>query len=125
MSEGWLRYFGDGKIEAFSAGTHPCFVNPLAIQVMKEAGVDISSHRSKSVNEFVDKKLDYVITVCDSAREACPHLPGAHTMIHIPFEDPSFTEGTIEERLTEFRRVRDSIKEEMKGFAKSLMTSND
>ena len=121
MAEGWLRYFGDGKIEAMSAGTHPCFVHPLAIQVMKEAGVDISPHRSKSVNEFVGKELDYVITVCDNAREECPYLPGTHTTIHMPFEDPSFADGTPEERLNEFRRVRDIIKEEMKGFAASLV----
>lgn len=122
MAEGWLRHFGDGKVDVSSAGTHPCFVHPLAIQVMKEEGVDISSHRSKSVNEFADEKLDYVITVCDSAREACPYIPGAHTMVHIPFEDPSFAPGTTEERLNEFRRVRDIIRDEMKGFARSLLT---
>ncbi len=121
MAEGWLRHFGGGKIEAMSAGTILGFVNPLAIQVMKEAGVDISSHRSKSVNEFVGERLDYVITVCDDAREACPFIPGNHITIHMPFEDPSFFEGTAEERLNEFRRVRDIIKAEMKGFATRVL----
>lgn len=121
MAEGWLRHFGEGKIEVMSAGTIPGFVNPLAIQVMKEAGVDISTHRSKSVNEFVGKQLDYVITVCNDAREACPFIPGNHTTIHLPFEDPSFTKGTTEERLREFRRVRDIIKAEMKGFAARVL----
>jgi|GEM_PF-81184 len=120
MAEGWLRHFGEGKIEAFSAGTHPCFVHPLAIQVMQEVGVDISSHRSKSVNEFIGKELDYVVTVCDNAREECPYLPGIHTTIHMPFEDPSFAPGTTEERLNEFRQVRDIIKEEIRGIAAQM-----
>ncbi len=124
MAEGWLRHFGEGRIEAMSAGTLPCFVNPLAIQVMKEADVDISSHRSKSVSEFVGKQLDYVITVCYDAREACPFIPGNHITIHMPFEDPSFFEGTNEERLNEFRRVRDIIKAEMKGFAMRVLKVN-
>jgi arsenate reductase (thioredoxin) len=125
MSEGWLRHFGKGDIEVFSAGTRPSFVNPVAIEVMKEAGVDIASHRSKSVDEFVGKELDYVITVCDNAREECPYLPGNHTTIHMPFEDPSFVEGTTEERLHEFRRVRDSIRDEMRSFARAIQKVTD
>lgn len=121
ISEGWLRYFGNGNIEVFSAGTKPGFVHPLAIQTMKEAGVDISSHHSKSVSEFVGEQFDYVVTVCDNARDECPYLPGSHMSIHMPFEDPSFAAGTTEERLTEFRRVRDVIKGEMKGFAEAVL----
>jgi arsenate reductase len=121
MSEGWLRHFGKDNVEVFSAGTRPSFVNPVAIEVMKEAGVDISSHHSKSVDEFVGKELDYVVTVCDNAREECPYLPGSHTTIHMPFEDPSFVEGSTEERLKEFRRVRDIIRDEMKGFAERII----
>lgn len=120
MAEGWLRHFGGSEIEVYSAGTRPSFVHPLAIQVMKEEGVDISSHRSKSVDEFVGKELDVVVTVCDDAREECPYLPGTHAMVHIPFEDPARASGTLDERLVVFRRVRDQIKEEMRGFADSL-----
>lgn len=125
MSEGWLRHFGGGELEVFSAGTRPCFVHPLAIQAMKEAGVDISSHRSKSVNEFVNEEFDYVITVCDNAREECPYLPGAHVMIHKPFEDPSFVDGTEDERLDAFRRVRDIIRGDMKGFAEAIAKADN
>lgn len=125
MSEGWLRHFADGKIEVFSAGTRPSFVHPIAIQVMKEAGVDLSTHRSKSVNEFVGAEFDYVLTVCDNAREECPYLPGAHVKIHKPFDDPSFFEGNEHERLNEFRRVRDIIRDEMKGFAETLTAAGN
>lgn len=120
MAEGWLRHFGGGQLEVFSAGTRPSFVHPLAIHVMNEAGVDISTHRSKSVEEFVGASLDYVVTVCDHAREECPYLPGTHVTLHIPFEDPAGATGTLDERLVVFRRVRDTIKEEMRGLAESL-----
>ncbi len=121
MAEAWLRHFGGGKLEVFSAGTRPSFVHPLAIHVMNEVGIDISSHRSKSVDEFIGAELDYVVTVCDNAREECPYLPGAHVTLHIPFEDPAPATGPLDERLAVFRRVRDTIKEEMKGLAESLM----
>ena len=120
MAEGWLRHFGVGKLEVYSAGTRPCFVNPFAIAVMKEVGVDISSHRSKSVNELVEVQFDYVITVCNNAREECPYLPGANVLLHMPFDDPSFFDATEEEQLNEFRRVREVIRAEMEGFAESL-----
>jgi arsenate reductase len=120
MAEGWLRHFGGGALDVASAGTHPSFVHPLAIQVMNEAGIDISSHRSKSVEEFIGTPFDYIITVCDNAREECPYLPGSHVTIHIPFEDPATATGTLEQRLTVFRRVRDAIRDEMKGLAESL-----
>lgn len=120
MAEGWLRHFGGNEIEVHSAGTHPSFVHPLAIEVMKEAGVDISSHQSKSVEEFVGAPLDFVITVCDNAREECPYLPGSHATLHIPFEDPATATGTLHERLAAFRRVRDAIREEMQALAVRL-----
>ncbi|MFN0159501.1 MAG: arsenate reductase ArsC [Bacteroidota bacterium] len=116
MAEGWLRTHGKGIIEAFSAGTHPSIVHPLAIKVMGEAGVDISKQRSKSVEEFIGKTLDYVITVCDNARESCPVLPGRHMIMHLPFDDPAGFEGTEEQRLNEFRRVRNLIGNAMREF---------
>jgi arsenate reductase (thioredoxin) len=116
MAEGWLRMFGGRELEVFSAGTRPSFVHPLAVQVMKEVGIDLSSHRSKSVNEFIGKELDYVITVCDNAREECPVLPGRHKTLHIPFEDPVEFVGFKKARLARFRKVRDEIREELFHF---------
>ena len=121
MAEGWLRHFGQGKISAYSAGTHPAVVHPLAIQVMNETGVDISSHHSKSVDEFLNENLDYVVTVCDNAREECPFIPGTHVTMHMPFEDPSGYVGTNEERLTQFRKVRDQIAKSMEKLASSII----
>lgn len=111
MAEGMVNYFLKDSYEAFSAGTKPSIVNPLAIEVMKEIGIDISNHRSKSVLEFKGEKFDYVVTVCDSAKENCPFFPGAKEYIHESFEDPSSFEGSHEEKLNKFREVRDKIKE--------------
>jgi len=122
MAEGWLRHFGEGKIEAYSAGTRPGLsVQPLAIEVMNEKGVDISSHRPKSVDEFLNEDLDYVVTVCDNAREDCPVIAGQHTTMHMPFEDPSGFIGTNEERLVQFRKARDQIGTSMKRLASSIL----
>jgi arsenate reductase len=109
MGEGWLRHDLGDRIEVRSAGTRPSFVHPLAIRVMREAGVDISSHRSKSVEELKGLALDLVVTVCDSAREACPILPGARKTLHQAFEDPALA-GEGEKALPVFRRVRDEIR---------------
>jgi arsenate reductase (thioredoxin) len=125
MAEGWLRHFGNAELDVHSAGTRPCFVNPTAIQVMMESGIDISAHRSKSVDEYVSQSFDCVLTVCDNAREECPYLPGAHVLLHIPFDDPSFFEGTEEDRLNEFRRVRDIIRDEMRGFAERILKASN
>ncbi len=111
MAEAIVNYFLKDSYEAFSAGTKPTKVNPLAIEVMKEIGIDISNHRSKSVLEFKGEKFDYVVTVCDSAKENCPFFPGAKEYIHKSFEDPSSFEGSYEEKLNKFREVRDKIKE--------------
>jgi arsenate reductase (thioredoxin) len=111
MAEGWVRHDLGDRVEVFSAGTIPCLVHPMAIQVMKEAGVDLSGHRSKSVEEFLHQKFDMVITVCDSAREACPILPGAGKMVHEPIPDPvtyGFSGDYAEEK---FREVRDLVRE--------------
>jgi arsenate reductase len=111
MAEGWLRHDLGETVEAFSAGTHPCVVHPLAIRVMAEAGVDLSGHRSKSVAEFMGQPFDLVVTVCDSARQACPVFPGAGRVAHEPLPDPVIygTEGEL--ALSKFRESRDLIRE--------------
>ena len=109
MAEGLLRHEAGERFEVFSAGTHPSKVRPEAIAVMKEIGIDISGHRSKSVDEFAGPDLDMVITVCDNAKESCPVFPGPTERLHWPFEDPASVEGTEEQRRDAFRRVRDQI----------------
>ncbi|GAB4009399.1 arsenate reductase ArsC [Spirosoma migulaei] len=108
MAEGYLQYFAGSRAEVYSAGVAPHGVNPLAIQVMAEAGIDISHHTSNHADEYVHIPFDYVITVCDNAREQCPFFPSAGELIHHSFPDPGHTEG--EDDLTSFRRVRDLIK---------------
>ena len=109
IAEGWLRHDLGRSVEAFSAGTNPSFVHPRAIQVMAEAGVDVSGHTSKSVESLREVPFDLVVTVCDSAREACPVLPGAGRTVHCAFDDPAHA-GTGEDALPVFRRVRDEIR---------------
>lgn len=108
MGEGWVRHDLGDRVEVQSAGTRPSVVHPLAIRVMGEAGADISSHRSKSVEEMKGLAFDLVVTVCDSAREACPILPGARKTLHRAFDDPALAGGG-EDALPIFRRVRDEI----------------
>ena len=109
MAEALLRHEAGGRFEVFSAGTRPSRVRPEAIAVMAEIGLDISGHRSKSVDEFVGQDLDFVITVCDNAKETCPVFPAAVTRLHWPFEDPAAVEGSEEVRKASFRRIRDQI----------------
>ena len=109
MAEGLLRHEAGDRFEVHSAGTKPSMVRPEAIAVMKEVGIDISGHRSKSVDEFAGQDLDYVITVCDNARESCPLFPGNTARMHWPFQDPAAVQGSDEERRAEFRKVRDQI----------------
>jgi arsenate reductase (thioredoxin) len=109
MGEAWLRNLGGSHYEVVSAGIHPSQVHPLAIAVMDERGIDIRGHRSKSVNEFIDQKFDYVITVCDQAAEQCPIFPGAVTRIHWSFPDPAAVEGSQLEQMNAFREVRDAL----------------
>lgn len=111
MAEGLLLALYGDRFEAYSAGTQPSEVNPYAIKAMSEIGIDISHYRSKSVREFRDMKFDYVVTVCDNAKETCPFFPGGKKYLHRGFIDPAGFEGTEEERLRVFRRVRDEIKE--------------
>jgi arsenate reductase len=111
MAEGLLRYLAGDRFEAMSAGAEATHVKPLAIRAMDEIGVDISGQESKTLERYLDEPIDYVITVCDDANEACPFFPGAQNRLHWSFEDPSRAEGSDEERLAVFRRVRDGIKD--------------
>lgn len=110
MAEGFLRSF-DPELEVFSAGTIPAGeVHPLAVQVMREAGIDISANRPKSVDEFLSRPFDYVVTVCDGANESCPMFSGeVKQRLHIGFDDPAGATGSSDEVLAVFRRVRDEI----------------
>jgi len=110
MAEGFLRALGSDRFEAFSAGAKPAgYVHPLAIKAMREIGVDISSHASRSLDAFAGEKFDYLITVCDTAREACPNYAGAAEQLHWSFDDPARTQGSEEQKMKVFRRVRDEI----------------
>lgn len=117
MAEGWLRELSGGRFEVYSAGTRPSTVRAEAIEAMREVSVDISSQRSKSVDEFAGQKFDYVITVCDNARENCPVFPGETVRVHWSFDDPAAVEGVWDERLAAFRRVRDEIGERLRAWA--------
>ncbi len=116
MGEGLFRHAGRGLYEIASAGTNPSTVRPEAIAVMKELGIDISRQRSKSVSEFEGQSFDYVVTVCDNARDTCPIFPGSARRIHWSLEDPAAVQGTEEERLAVFRRIRDQLYERVKVF---------
>ena len=114
MAEGWARHLKNDTIEPYSAGIETHGLNPLAVKVMAQAGVDISGHRSKHLDEVKDIDFDYVITVCDNAYESCPIFPGKTKVIHIGFDDPPRLAGdaaTEEEALDCYRRVRDEIKD--------------
>jgi len=110
MAEAYLNRLGVGRFEVRSAGTEPGTLNPLAVQVMADVGIDISRQRAKSIDDFVPQPFDYVITVCDDANESCPIFPNARQRLHWSFPDPSRAEGTVEERLAVFREVRDAIR---------------
>ena len=111
MAEGLLRQLAGDRVEVHSAGTEATHVRPLAIRAMDEVGVNISEQESKTLDRYLHEPFDYVITVCDEANEACPFFPGAQSRLHWPFEDPSKAEGSEEERLVVFRRVRDGIRD--------------
>lgn len=119
MAEGLLRQMAGDRFEVESAGVAPSHVRLEAIKAMAELGIDISGHRSKSVDEFLKQEFGYVITVCDNANEQCPVFPGQTTRIHWSFEDPAAAPGDDAARLAVFRRVRDEIKERLKDFVQS------
>ena len=119
MAEGLLRHLAGERFEVASAGVSPTQVRPEAVAVMREIGIDISNHRSKSVDEFTDQKFDYVITVCDNANEQCPIFSGNTQRIHWSFDDPAAAEGNENARLAVFRRVRDEILHQLRLFKES------
>lgn len=118
MAEGLLRHDGGARFEVLSAGTRPSQVRPEAIEAMREVGIDISAHRSKSVDEFAGQDFDTVITVCDNARETCPIYPSTTERLHWSFDDPAAADGDFDARLAEFCRVRDEIRARLREFLK-------
>src|SRR6202163_2517437 len=121
MAEGLLRHLGGGRYEVFSAGTRPVGVNPLAVEAMREIGIDISAQRSKSVAEFAGQTFSTVITVCDSAAEQCPVFPGAPMRVHWSLPDPAAVSGTHAEKLAAFQHVRDELKRRIRLFVGSAV----
>jgi len=119
MAEGLLRHEAGAAFEVFSAGTKPTQVRPEAVAVMREAGIDISGHRSKSVDEFEGQDFDFVITVCDNAKQSCPIYPEKTKRIHWSIEDPAAVQGSEEERLAAFRRIRDELRLRLQRFAET------
>lgn len=126
MAEGFLKSL-DNNIEVYSAGTDPADkVNPFAVRVMNEVGIDISSGKAENVEKYLNKSFDLVITVCDSAKETCPIFSGeVIKQLHIPFDDPADTTGTEEEVLPVYRRVRDEIKREFLELYQNELQRND
>lgn len=125
QGEGFLRASCGDSANVISAGSKPVgYVHPLAVQVMGEAGIDISSHTSKSMSEFLGQKVEIVISVCGNADQVCPTYPGQSARYHWPFDDPAHATGTDEEILNEFRRVRDEIKVKFTLYGQQLMTGN-
>jgi thioredoxin type arsenate reductase len=119
MAEGFARQYGSGIVEPYSAGAHPTSLHPLAVEVMKEVGVDISRHHSKGIAD-VPQDVDLVVTVCDQAAEACPIFPGAAKTIHWSVPDPVQARGTPEEIRAAFRRARDDIDARVKALVEDL-----
>ena len=115
MAEGLLRHLAGDRFEVASAGTDPQGLNPGAVRAMQEIGIDIAHHQSRHVDQFAGQQFDYVITVCDRAKESCPIFPGTFSL-HWSFDDPASVVGTVEERQTVFRRVRDEIAERVRDF---------
>jgi arsenate reductase len=118
LAEGYLRYYAKDKAEIYSAGIETHGVNPKAIEIMKRDGIDISSHTSNNVNEYTCIDFDFVITVCDNAKESCPYFPSNAIKFHYNFPDPAKAIGTEEEVMEQFREVRDMIKEYTHTFVK-------
>jgi arsenate reductase len=116
MAEGLLRHDAGDRFTVCSAGTRPSQLRPEAVIVMRELGIDISSHRSKHIDEFAGQPFDYVLTVCDNARESCPLFPGPTRLIHRSFQDPAACPGSESERLALFRLVRDQLRDYLRAF---------
>lgn len=120
MAEGWLRYFAGDRFEALSAGTNPVGMNPQAVEVMQEVGIDISHQHSKHVAEFQGRRLHYVITVCDHAQASCPAEPRGDLRLHWSFDDPAHSQGSVLERVQVFRRIRDEIGKQIQGWLREV-----
>jgi arsenate reductase len=120
MAEGLLRHDAGERFDVSSAGIKVSVVRPEAIAVMREVGIDITGHRSKNVDEFEGERFDYVITVCDNARETCPVFFSKAQMLHYDFEDPAAAKGAEEERLAVFRRVRDQLRAYLRNFSERI-----
>jgi arsenate reductase (thioredoxin) len=119
MAEGLLRHDGGNSFDVSSAGTKPTRVRPEAVTAMREIGIDISGHRSKSVEQFAGQPFDYVITVCDNAKETCPVFPAQTKRIHWSIEDPAALQGSEDERMAAFRHARDELRERLRGFVET------
>jgi arsenate reductase len=122
MAEGLMKSLGSEQWDVKSAGTFPSYVHPLAIRVMEELEIDISQQTSKSYDQFLEERFDYLITLCDEAARTCPVFPGEGERLHWPLDDPATAIGTIDERLEVFRRVRDEIKTKVEEFLRSPPT---
>lgn len=120
MAEGLMQHICKDTYDVYSAGTHPSIVRPEAIKALAEIGIDISGNRSKSVDEFNGMEIDYVLTVCDNAKENCPYFPAKTKLIHHAFEDPASVKGDEETRLAAFRKVRDQIEKYLKDFYQEI-----
>jgi len=116
IAEGYLRYFAGDKANIYSAGIETHGVNPKAIEIMEQDGIDISGHTSNNINEYLDIGFDYVITVCDNAKESCPYFPANAIKLHYNFPDPAKAQGTDEEVMEQFREVRGMIRKYVQGF---------
>ena len=128
MAEGWARHLKEHVIDAYSAGIEPHGMDPLAVKVMAEAGVDISRQRSKHVDELKDVAFDFVVTVCDNAHEACPLFPGKTKVVHVGFDDPPVlarNAKTEQETLDYYRRVRDEIRTFVETLPEALKHSGE
>jgi len=123
LAEALLQRVGGSDFEVQSAGTNATRVNPMAIRVLAERGIDWSNARSKSIGEFLDRPFDYVVTVCDDARDSCPVFPGARRTLHWNLEDPSEVEGTDDEKLGAFRRTADEITGRLAPFAEEARSA--
>ncbi|RHX87270.1 arsenate reductase ArsC [Leptospira stimsonii] len=120
IAEGWLRHFAGDRATIFSAGIETHGVNPRAVQTMKEVGIDIGNHTSNHINEYKDIEFDYILTVCDHAKENCPYFPSKALRFHHNFPDPAKAKGNEEEIREEFRKVREMIREYSQNWIQEL-----
>lgn len=123
IAEGYLKYFAGNKAQIYSAGIETHGVNPKAIEIMKRDGIDISAHTSNNVNEYTDIDFDFVITVCDNAKESCPYFPGKAVKLHYNFPDPAKAKGSEEEVMQQFTEVREMIKQYAQNFVNKNLKS--